>query len=162
MISILLMSDDVKIALISGGSGILASLIGAIGAFHVTAKKDRQLQQADREKQHEDLKAELIKYHIKNREEIKEIREKDLKEIRSDVSDIRDDVTNMGANLQSKLSLLELSQSHTREDIVSLKTEVEKHNGVIEKTYRLEDNDKLLEERIKVCNHRIADLEKRA
>ena len=65
----------------------------------------------------------------------------------------------MGANLQNKISLLELQQVHTREDIGTLSTRVEKHNGVIERTYRLEDNDKLLEEKISVGNHRISDLE---
>lgn len=140
--------ENVIIALISGGVGIATSLITAISTFHVSVKKDRK-------EQREDIKAELIKYHEKNREEIKEIREKDLREI-------RDDVTTMGANLQQKLSLLELSQNHTREDIVTLRQQVEKHNGVIERVYHLEDNDKLLDERIKVANHRIEDLEKRA
>jgi polyhydroxyalkanoate synthesis regulator phasin len=139
------MSENVIIALISGGVGILTSLIGAIGAFHVSMK-------GSAEKQRADLKAELVKYHEKNREEIKDIRQNDLREI-------RDDLTNMGANLQQKISLIELSLTHTRQDIETLSSRVEKHNGVIERTYRLEDNDKLLEEKISVANHRIADLE---
>ena len=148
------MSDDVKIALISGGTGIITSLIGAIGAFHLTAKKDRAAQQANNEKQREDLKSELIKFREKNREELKIIRENDLREI-------RDDITSMGANMQQKVSLIELTQNYIREDIVTLRQQVEKHNGVIERTYRLEDNDKLLEEKIKVANHRIDDLERK-
>ncbi len=43
--------------------------------------------------------------------------------------------------------------------IEQLEKKVDKHNSVIERTYRLEDNDKLLEEKISVANHRIADLE---
>ena len=62
-------------------------------------------------------------------------------------------------NLQQKIAIVELNQSHMREDVVVLSNRVEKHNGVIEKTYRLEDNDKLLDERIKVGNHRLNDLE---
>lgn len=44
--------------------------------------------------------------------------------------------------------------------IGELEKKVEKHNNVIERVYRLEDNDALLEEKIKVANHRIDDLEK--
>ena len=68
----------------------------------------------------------------------------------------------MGASLQQKIAIVELNQSHMREDVVVLSNRVEKHNGVIERTYRLEDNDKLLEEKIKVANHRIDDLEKKS
>lgn len=152
MNSILLMSDDVKIALISGGVGILTALIASIGSFQLSTKKDR-------EKQRNDLKAELITYHNKNREEIEKIRQNDLKEIRNDITQTREDITQMGANLQQKIAIVELNQSHMREDVVVLSNRVEKHNGVIERTYRLEDNDKLLEEKISVGNHRIADLE---
>lgn len=43
-----------------------------------------------------------------------------------------------------------------------LEEKVNKHNQVVERTYRLEDNDKLMEEKIKVANHRIDDLERKA
>lgn len=43
-----------------------------------------------------------------------------------------------------------------------LEEKVNKHNQVVERTFRLEDNAKLLEEKIKVANHRIDDLEKKA
>ena len=46
--------------------------------------------------------------------------------------------------------------------IEQLEKKVDKHNNVIERVFRLEDNDKLLEEKISVANHRIADLEKGA
>ena len=41
-----------------------------------------------------------------------------------------------------------------------LEKKVEKHNNVVERVFRLEDSDKLLDEKIKVANHRIEDLEK--
>lgn len=44
--------------------------------------------------------------------------------------------------------------------IAQLEEQVKKHNNVVERVYRLEDNDKLLEEKIKVANNRIADLER--
>lgn len=39
---------------------------------------------------------------------------------------------------------------------------VEKHNNVIERTYKLEEQTTLQEEQIKVANHRIDDLEAKA
>ena len=36
----------------------------------------------------------------------------------------------------------------------------DKHNQVIERTYALEESVALMDERVKVANHRIADLEK--
>ena len=44
--------------------------------------------------------------------------------------------------------------------IEQLEKKVDKHNSVIERVFRLEDNDKLLEEKIKVANNRISDLER--
>ena len=135
------MPTEIITALISGCTTLLVS----IGTWHFSARKDR-------EKQREDIKAELIKYHEKNREEIQDIRDKDLREI-------RDDVANMGANLQSRIALIEMSMNHTSEKISELSNRVEKHNGVIERVYHLEDSDKLLDEKISVANHRLSDLE---
>jgi hypothetical protein len=44
--------------------------------------------------------------------------------------------------------------------IQQLEQKVDEHNSVIERTYALEKRSELLEERIKVANHRIDDLEK--
>ena len=40
-----------------------------------------------------------------------------------------------------------------------LENKVNKHNQVIERTYKLEERETLLEEKVDVANHRIADLE---
>ena len=40
-----------------------------------------------------------------------------------------------------------------------LEKNVDKHNTVIERTYKLEETQAVMEEQIKVANHRIADLE---
>jgi len=128
------MPTEIITALIAGAVTLLTS----IGTWHFSAKKDR-------DKQREDIKAELIKYHEKNKEEIKEIREKDLREI-------RDDVSSLGANLQQKIAIIEIELGHARNDINTLSTRVERHNGVVERT-------SVLEEKIKVANARLADLE---
>ena len=137
------MPTEVLCALISG----VVTLLVSIGTWHASAMKDR-------EKMREEIKAELIKYHEKNREEIKDIRENDLREIREDVS-------SMGANLQQKIAIIELELGHTRNDITTLSTRVEKHNNVIERVFKLEETDKLLDEKISVANHRILDLEQK-
>lgn len=137
------MPTEVLCALISG----VVTLLVSIGTWHASAMKDR-------EKMREEIKAELIKYHEKNREEIKDIRENDLREIREDVS-------SMGANLQQKIAIIELELGHTRNDITTLSARVEKHNGVLERVFKCEEHDKLLEEKISVANHRILDLENR-
>ena len=46
--------------------------------------------------------------------------------------------------------------------IEQLEKKVEKHTNVVERVFRLEDNTQLIEEKIKVANHRIDDLEKGA
>lgn len=40
-----------------------------------------------------------------------------------------------------------------------LEDKVNKHNQVVERTYQLEEQEALLEEKVKVANHRIEDLE---
>lgn len=134
-------------AIICAVISAVTTLIVSVGSFQVSVRKDR-------EKAKEELKEELIKYHEKNREEIQKIREHDLREI-------RDDVSQMGANLQNKMALVELSMNHARNEIATLSTRVDKHNNFEGRIIALEDADKLLEEKIKVANARILDLEKR-
>ncbi len=43
-----------------------------------------------------------------------------------------------------------------------LEEKVDKHNELVERTFRLEESCSLLDEKIKVVNHRIKDLEKGA
>ena len=47
----------------------------------------------------------------------------------------------------------------TRYRIEQLEKKVDKHNTVIERTYKLEETQAVMEEQIKVANHRIVDLE---
>ena len=44
--------------------------------------------------------------------------------------------------------------------IEQLEKKVDKHNTVIERTYKLEETQAVIQEQIKVANHRIGDLEK--
>lgn len=51
------------------------------------------------------------------------------------------------------------SGSKTIYRIEQLEKKVEKHNNLIERTYRLERHSDVSDEQIRVINHRIADLE---
>ena len=55
-----------------------------------------------------------------------------------------------GVVVSGKLTEYRLSQ---------LESKVEKHNSLIERTYCLEKKASLYEERLKVANHRISDIE---
>ena len=57
------------------------------------------------------------------------------------------------AQLDKQTALLE-------QRLGTLSDRVEKHNNVIERTYKLEELTAVQEEQIKVANHRIEDLEK--
>ena len=46
-----------------------------------------------------------------------------------------------------------------KQSIETLSDRVNKHNSVVERTYKLEQQAVLLEEKVKVANHRIEDLE---
>lgn len=46
--------------------------------------------------------------------------------------------------------------------IEQLEKKVEKHNNLIERVFRLEEHGAVIDEQIKVANHRIDDLEKMA
>jgi len=41
-----------------------------------------------------------------------------------------------------------------------LEAKVNKHNQIIERTYKLEEHEAVMQEQIRVANHRIEDLEK--
>lgn len=51
-------------------------------------------------------------------------------------------------------------EEHTSGEIGALRKEVERHNGVIERVFGLEQKHAVMSEQIKVVNHRIDDLER--
>lgn len=54
-----------------------------------------------------------------------------------------------------------VSSRLTQYRLEQLEKKVEVHNKVIERVYRLEERTELQEEKIKVANHRIDDLERK-
>ena len=53
-----------------------------------------------------------------------------------------------------------VSSRLTQYRLEELEKKVQAHNSLIDRTYRLEERTELQEEKIKVANHRIDDLEK--
>ena len=66
-----------------------------------------------------------------------------------------------GSAFGSILGIL-ASSKLTSYRVEQLEKQVAKHNNLIERTYRLEERTELQEEKIKVANHRIEDLERQA
>lgn len=81
-------------------------------------------------------------------------REKTATEIKKMVDGLQDDITGINSNVQQQIAIIDLK-------IVELTKNVEKHNNVIERTYKLEQDSALHTEQIKVANHRIEDLERK-
>lgn len=67
----------------------------------------------------------------------------------------------INSNAQHRKLLTELEQRDNLQAyrIEKLEEKVDKHNQVVERTYKLEQEYSLLDEKIKVANHRIDDLE---
>ena len=64
-----------------------------------------------------------------------------------------------GSGLGSILGVL-ASGKLTQYRLTQLEKKVDKHNNLIGRTYQLEERQEVLEEKIKVANHRISDLER--
>ena len=68
-------------------------------------------------------------------------------------------ITLGGSGIGSLVGII-VSSRLTAYRLEQLEKKVDKHNGLIERTYKLEEKCALLDEKIKVSNHRIEDLER--
>lgn len=59
------------------------------------------------------------------------------------------------------LSEMEKSDALQAQRIEQLEKKMDKHNQLIERVYRLEQHNVLVDEQIKVANHRIDDIERK-
>lgn len=69
----------------------------------------------------------------------------------------------INGNAQNKKMLAELDKRDTLQAyrLSELEKKVDKHNTVIERTYELEKKADVIDEKMKVANHRLDDLERR-
>ena len=85
------------------------TLLVSIGTWQVSAKRDRD----------------------KTREDIRKTLDDNYKKTQSDIEDLKDDIASVSATVQNQVSILEVR-------LDTLTKTVEKHNQVIERTYKLE------------------------
>lgn len=90
--------------------------------------------------------------------------EEHIAELRKDINGT---LTEMSAKMKEIIANQELYQAGITKDIEmisycmkNLETKVEKHNNVVERTYALEKNTEVLNEKVRVANARISDLER--
>lgn len=102
------------------------SLIVALGTWHVTMKKDRE----------------------KQTEEVKQVLDKHREEYLSGIQEVKDEVS-------SVKSTVKLNQAVTNEKIDTLSDRVERHNNVIDRTYKLESEMAVAKEEISVVKANI-------
>lgn len=81
--------------------------------------------------------------------------EEHRKEYLTGIESVKDSVTDMKAVYQQNTAVVELK-------IDALEKKQDQHNNLISRMYAVESSQKLQEEQIKVANHRIDDLEKKA
>ena len=69
----------------------------------------------------------------------------------------------INSNSQNKKIIAELDKRDTLQAyrLDQLEKKVDKHNSVIERTYELEKKADVIDEKMKVANHRLDDLEKK-
>lgn len=68
-------------------------------------------------------------------------------------------ITLFGSGVGAFVGIL-TSAKLTTYRIEQLEKRVEKHNNVIERTFKLEETQAVIQEQIKVTNHRLTDLER--
>lgn len=69
-------------------------------------------------------------------------------------------ITLCGSGVGAFLGVI-TSAKLTQYRLEQLEKKVAQHNNLIDRTYQLEEGQKILEEKVKVANHRIEDLERR-
>lgn len=84
---------------------------------------------------------------------MRQYRLKNMDIVTKAIDEVKDTVTANNADIQQHLAVIDLK-------IQTLSDRVEKHNGVVERTYKLEQDSAVHTEQIKVANHRIEDLER--
>ena len=117
------MVSDAYIPVLNTVISSAISLIVAFGTWHVSMKKDR-------EKQTEEVK-DMLNTH----------REEYLSGIRS----VQDDIMQVQSTVQNQVGVIEVK-------IENLSKSVDKHNSVLERTFRIE-------EQMKSMDHRLDNLE---
>lgn len=115
---------------------IISSAVVLIGYIMVDKR--------EKNKQLETFKADMVKTLTDHRKEYLE-----------GIEDVKDNITEIKACYQQNTAIVELK-------IDALEKKQDVHNNLITRMYAVESQQKVQDEQIKVANHRIEDLEKKA
>lgn len=132
------MSEAIIVALISA----FVSIVGSVTAVMATQKVKKDKMMEEQQKANEELKNEV-------KETLKAHREEYI----SKISAVEKSISKMETVYEKETAVISLK-------ISDLQKSQDKHNSVIERTYKLEQKTAVQEEMIKVANHRIEDLER--
>ncbi len=92
-------------------------------------------------------------------------RDKTVQAVKDELRGVREESQAKDEEMHAELLLFKQETTGglelIRRDIGTLAQRVEKHNNVIERVFKLEQDSAVQEEQIKVANHRIDDLEKK-
>lgn len=98
-----------------------------------------------------------------NKETIETIKESFKESISTLEKNFQEKVESMkesfNTTIQGLKDTIEQNTKHTTEHIKNLELKQDKHNNVIERTFKIESDVEVIKEQIKVENHRIGDLE---
>lgn len=143
------MNPDITTTIISGVVTLVTSLGTSILVFISNIKKirvDQEKFQADQIAKQNDKINDIQK-------EIKNTLDTHKDEYIKEINDIHDSITDIKAEYSRTQAIMELK-------IDNLEKKQDKHNNLIERTYKLEQDAEVMKEMIKASNHRIEDLEK--
>lgn len=140
------MTESIIVALISG----VVSAFGAVLTFAASEKTRKQKIQDEHIRQLEATKDAINQTLNDHRNEYLT----QIGAVNESIKDMEDSITNMKAVYQQTVAVVDLK-------IEALEKAQNKHNNLIERTYKLEQETVLQTEQIKVANHRIDDLEKK-
>lgn len=95
----------------------------------------------------------------------KDSRDKTILAVRDEIRVIREDSEKADMKMGADFALLKQDMSAqisaVHQEVGTLRVAVEKHNSVIERVYQLEKGSEVMDEKMRVANHRIDDLEKK-
>ena len=140
---------DLNILIPSLISGIVTAF-GAVLGFIATQKSVKQKEEEIRQKQLADLENRLSEKLSRHKEEYLQ----EIGSVKSSIRSLEDNLAEVRATTQQFQAVIECK-------IEELSNRVEKHNTVIERTYALEKAVGILENKEKVSEHRLDDLEKK-
>lgn len=140
---------DLNILIPSLISGIVTAF-GAVLGFIATQKSVKQKEEENRQKELSDLENRLSDKLSRHKEEYLQ----EIGSVKSSIRSLEDNLSEVRATTQQFQAVIECK-------IEELSNRVEKHNTVIERTYALEKAVGILENKEKVSEHRLDDLEKK-